>query len=607
MLRTRFGILIFAVALVSGAAVAGAQPFGRFGYAALPDVPGFSLTRSGFGANHPMADVLRFPRESLVARPVVTSMREQVVVLSERAGQPSKIRVNLLESGFETFFPNGIDLRIGSTTAPFLTWSEGSVTRGVPVPDVPWVLLSFNTAQPALLIRFQESSGPLQITGRPGDWRLQQFGFRGWVRWVLPLGLEARTAGTAATLGQLLLDSGEAIKETQGPPPVLLSQSVDADSSSVRVTWRFSRRNVLVPPALILARFAGYRAQIESPIRPSRTSSEYGPGYRTVGTELSVRFPALRIPSGRSLAVGAIVPNPPATVAFQDVPSVSELALEVLTGGRDPQVAALGHSVFSEFLSTASTFEEPNSKSRHPFNEAGYGLDQTGAHALLAQALQSALQPTSEANSLLSSLEWRSDWITWQVWCNNRRVGRRAAALASIAAALCPEPERRLYGAMLQAGLAAERGLITWRERRGLDVGNLSRIEPFQGIRSVVYGSEPLPTADARFGLSLLSPFRVYGEPAVAIRREPSGEFQLSWRAVSARANTLLVATAAIGQFRPARNITTFEVEDSLGLARLTYAPEVAGEVAVRLAMPQGAPLPGNAAPVPRYSETEVN
>jgi hypothetical protein len=284
------------------------------------------------------------------------------------------------------------------------------------------------------------------------------------------------------------------------------------------------------------------------------------------------------------------------------VNSVVELALENLVASRDVLTRKAAEDTLAEFVSQATYTAEPFTQQQLPYNAAGVGADLAAANALLMQSVTSTQRATSEANSLLTSLGWRRDWATWRFWGAEGAVSRRAGALAALAAGLCPEPERRLEGAMFQAGLSAERGLMLWRRRNGLEPKDTPLLETMLGVRQGMFGLRGKAEDGEAFWRSLVSPLRAYGDTPVSFGR--TGEnYTLEWPIVEAKPSVLTLASSYPLNLLPAENLPSLRITQALGFTELRYVPEAAGTCRVSLTLPKWAKAPPPAVPVPRYSE----
>ncbi len=459
---------ISAVCLALVASAGYSQAFGRFGYTQQVEVPGFKVDKEGFAVSGVTADKIRFPQVATVWKPTLTSETQQVVQLSEGPGGPTKAMFSLLGVGFSLYFDEGMELDVHSEGAPYLSWEQGSVADGVATPQVKWLVLSFRSNQPPIVIGFPDGPVSLEVSGTTGAWSIKsQDTFKGWVRFALPEGDQGNAATTAGTLGKLAKEVAANAALWTSMPPKLLKTNIIEDLHSVTATWQFDLPGAVVPVAAMMANLGRYLLEVKTPTRrlPGWTSD--GPTDVVDVNSLSIRFPIKRVPTGRSLTVGSQLASPLGGVSPLDIPSVADLAIECLLAERDSQTRKAAEDTFGHFVSEATYSLEPWTQQQLPFDSTGKGIDLAAAHALLMQAMTSTSKATSESNSLLTSVAWRQDWSTWRVWTQDPVVADRAGALAALAGAFCPEPERRLSAAMFQAGLSGSRGLNVWRLRHG--------------------------------------------------------------------------------------------------------------------------------------------
>lgn len=577
-----------------------AQGFGRFGYATSGRVPGISVDDAGFRVNHSSASKFNFPQPSKLWKPVLTTQTQQVVTLSEGYGCPSKLKQELLGPGFSLYYPNTFSFRLTSTSAPYLSWKDGTLdaNTGLPTPLTNWALVSFRDNQPPILLAFPEKQASLKIYGKSGEWYVSSDApFTGWLRVCAPTGITARRTNTAAELGQLVSQVKKDEELWTAPTPTLVKTEIRDDGDSIEVDYIFSSKGVVVPPPAILAQLGGASMKILSKTRRLAAPTEEGPFEVTEEDKLTLRSIARRVPTGRALHRGEAT-NAIATASYLDSHSVTELALTNLLSSSEPALRALAESTYAEFLTEAAFEFEPATGLSLPYAASGKALGLVASHALLMQSTLSVKKPTSEANSLLSSLMWRRDWLTWRFYGVEDPQSRSAAALVAITAAMAPEPERRLEGALFEAGLAAQVGLERWKKRQGQNptVGNYLEVLP--GIRTDIYG-----TVDYRrspdFGRVMLSPVRIYSDEAVSL----TGDKSSAQLVLNALAKPTLLTLASAFAVNVSTESPGWTLEQGFGLNILKGAPGQPDKVLFKFSCDEFDQIPSLTA-APRYFET---
>jgi hypothetical protein len=574
--------------------VAFGQTFGRFGYVPASGVPGWKITAHGFQCNVPVADEFVFPAPLPAWKPTATSAQAQIVDLGdEPTGGPTQLKMDLSVPGFSLYFPKGIDLQIGSIGAPFLSWPEGSVEQTVSTPATAWVLVSFRQGQPPVLFSFPDQQSAMIVDGEPGKWHLRTIGsFSGWVRVLLPLGLNPLSAATASSLGDMV---GKVVKDQalwSGPAPVLLNTKVTSDATSVTATWTYDKAGAQVPQAALLAGFGGYPLHLTTKISQLESSSEEGPRAITKEPALSIRFPLHPFTACRYLAVGV---GPDLPTGSLDVKSASNLAFAALSSDfSSDQNAGAGASLMA-FLSGAHGAVEPYSGDHLPYAANGAGYDLAAAHALLTQAMAISNGTASLQNPLLAEVLARIDSYSWQPWGVDDAVWRRGAALASLASEMRPEPAQRLQGAMLQAGLSAERGLDLWHYWRG-DITKLPpRLEVLENLRRSIFSLQGAVVSDP-LSLELRSGLRNCGPGPLQISQKDDKWF-LNWMALDASPSELVLSGPAGVKFGVKRNLTKAMVVQKGSTYTVHYTPTASGACALQLILPVGsAPPPARVA-----------
>ncbi len=595
--------LISACAALFIAACAPAQAFGRFGYSPDISIPAFTITKEGFRVNHPRAEIFAFETPSKAWRPAVTSDVSQTILLSGVGRMPAKLRADLYAPGFSLYFQYGFGFKIGSITKPFVSWVEGSVGPDIPTPPVKWLLISFKDDQPPVLLSFYGKEIPVRLQGRSGDWFLRsEQPFEGWVRVVAPFGVTGKPASTAASLGELV----QAVKKNEaaltGPIPKLVKTTYDESLTSVTVAWQFDQPGAVVPYPAILAPLGGYPVTVHSKTVRTDALDENGPLTVTAEPTLRMTFPVRRVPTGRGISIGKLREMLISTASPIDIPSVCELAMANLLGQREKEIRQGADESMNGYLSTAKYEVEPFTNQRLPYAANGAGIDLAAAHALLMQSITTPVQATSEPNSLLSSVLLRRDWLTWRIWTPNAEISRRSSAIAAVAAAVCPEAERRLQGALLQAGLAGERGLGVWRRRQGQSSTETPMLETMLGLRNSLFSSTSREPREDGFLKMLQSELRVYGDIGLVTELR-NGELIASWDSAEGQPVTVVFASAYPIEINDGTNCSITRSEEALGFTVVRCSPVKPGRCELQITTPAWAkPLPGTVDP-PRFSE----
>jgi hypothetical protein len=576
------------------------QAFGRFGYVEEARAPGFVVTREGFRVRHESSDMIRYDAPRPQWRPLSTSEHAQVVGLGEGARVPSKLRVDLLNPGFSLYYASGFRLRLRTLQPPYLSWREGSVGPDVPTPETKWVALSFRDSQPPVLLVFQDTPASVQLTGKAGDWVLQTKDlYQGWVRVVAPAGDRAWPTHTAGDLGRLVKLVLAEEDVWTAPQVSAVSREVVDEPTGIVCTWKFDRPGAIVPPAAVLASFGGHAVRLLSQTRRLEGHNEEGPVTILQEAELKVRFPIRRVPTGRALAVG--IPPPVRPESGDALDAAMHVGLRLMLAARGAETRSRADELVAAFVGAALYALEPFTGQKLPFMPDGTGLDAAAAHALLMQAIYTSERATSEPNSLLTSVVWRRDWNTWLLDTPDPAVQRRAGSFAALAGALCPEPERRLEGALFQAGLAAQRGLNVWKRRRGLLEEEPRLLEVLEPLRAAVFSLEGVQT-DTGFLRALQSDLRFTGADSAWIERK-GDELVLVWGVSEAAPSSLILTSAYPIQVEPLENLANLETSEALGFTQVRYRAQGKGLCRARLVLPPWAPPLPQAAPLPSYSE----
>lgn len=456
---------------------------GRFAFDRMPRIPGFTIQRDGFRSKRPRADTLRFLGEPKKWQTLRADAFGAEIDLGDPAGRmPNRLRVSFLSPGFELYFPQGVSLRIGSTLNPFLTWKEGSVGPGKPTPVGSWCLVSFQEAQPPIGAACVSGRAAWRLVGQPGNYRLETVEpYRGWVRFVLPLGLRDFSTTNANELGRLALAFAKNEAAWTGPTPKLQGVDVATDDTRLTATWRFDRPAAVVPFAALGASRGGFGVRVLSKFSAPGAQLDEGTLAFCAEAKLTVEFPMLLIPPGRGLVEGPVIE--PDAVSAQDPQSIVKLALLNRLGSRSARVAELTEGIATDGSVSLRAYIDPVTGQSLPFGANGAGLELASAYALLATS-------ASPRDGEWGGADASFDWATWSLGFGS--PGRRAAAWLTLAGSLAESRLLKLRAAQLQTGLAARRA---------------STPDPMEGLRKGIFQYASASTVDPTLN-ALRSPLR---------------------------------------------------------------------------------------------------
>ncbi|MBL8060420.1 MAG: hypothetical protein JNK63_06855 [Chthonomonas sp.] len=487
-----------------------AADFGRFGFGPTPKIPGWDFSFEGIKAAFASSDRLVFETPIQAAQPREVQAHEASFALVGGGQAPTRLRVNLFAPGPEFLFERGFKLKCRSLSAPLLSWAEGSVAEGVETPKGRWVAISFQDSQPPILLTMLDEPASIIVTGRAGDWTIATVSpYRKWIRLALPVGVRAWTTTDAAALGAMVKQIRSNGMFWTGPSPVLQRIEAVNGPGYVDGIWTFSGPNAVVPFAAFLARRGGYGVQIQSKIKEIAAPSDEGPVAYVPEKTLRLRFPMLTVPAGRSLVSG------PATIS-SSVPdgahyALFERAMQSLMAPRPDELELSLAKTFEQYLANSELVKIPNTQSRLSFHPNGQGATEAGFMALVEQALSTNVH--RKPGGVLSTLTWARDSLSWELpMIEDPSIRRRTWALASISAGLSTDPRTRLDGAMMHAGLCAERGHAAWMGGEKVQ----TFLEPMDEFRHRLYRAPELPKREPLLPL-LVNPVRVLdGPPIVA-------------------------------------------------------------------------------------------
>jgi hypothetical protein len=590
-----------ALGLLATAHGAFGDAFGRFGFLQQLDLPGVVVTRAGFRAKSPHASNFAFLQRSKEWAAAVTTDTGQTVVLQTAPKCPRKLAANLYAPGFQLFIDDNFALNNSSQGTPYLTWNDGSVAPGVPTPDLHYVILSFSDAEPPLLVVLPgNTKGSFQVAGKPGAWQLSvEQSVKGWVHVCYPFGDDEIAASTAGDLGRVAMKLHPNEAFFTGDTPQLQSVDIEANDDSVTATWKFSGP-FLVPPAVISAPIGGYPLELDSGYEPLGGATENGPLWESKGNSLRIKFPCRRIGPGRPISLVGDARVMPGTVSAIDAPSIVDLAIEALRGDRDPACLPLAQDAEQTYLSGAEFSMELWTHATVSYNAENVGLDLTAAYGLLMQSLSlDSVRPPD--NAFLTSVMWRTDWLTWMPFDDtaDKDSNRRAATYASVASCINSSPSVRLAGAMLEAGLAAERGVALKRQHDAKTPHAF--LEPMIGIREALF-SATFPGATETPATLFFGKVRVLSAIQVSARHDVGGDVLVVANPTGKPFN-LVLSSAPGADFAAGDNVASLAAHPGEeGVVHLVISPKGPGPCILKIAggeAPQGA-----TSTLPMYQES---
>lgn len=443
-----------------------------------PDlVPDFVVELDGFRVANARADKIGLAGPMTKPRLVEKKLGTALFAVEGGALNPQLVRFHRFGEGFDLYFESGFAFRVPSISAPFLTWTEGSVGEGVAAAADKFHLVSFRDPQPPLLLSYMGEPTGLKVTGQPGQWVLRSSTpYKGWVRIIPPWQSTPRPTANAAGLGDLLRDLKLEIPRWTAPAPNLVEVRSYRSRDGLIGAWIFDRPLAVMSPSMARAFEPGAPRllQIQSSIGQARSG---GPRWAKT-EELRIRFPNSRWYPGRAL-VTAIQPDlrPHPT----DFRAIADLAFHQATSARSVNSREIALNMLNSF---AQRFPE-GFKLEAPATAPSLAA----AYALLAQVV------APQGRSIwLDQVVWNVGPWSWTLPIEDEAELRRTTALCALALALSSEPALQLAGAMLDVGLR-------YREidrAGGLDLVVLGE------VRDAVFGSKEVLPANG-----LVTPFRL--------------------------------------------------------------------------------------------------
>jgi hypothetical protein len=565
-------------------------------------MPGLEFSDEGFKTKYPGSDRIRFSSPIKVLNKVAINPYRLVALTEGGPGKPSKLRFDLADFGFSMYFAQGIELKVNSTSAPYLTWKEGTYGPDVPTPDADWVGISFQDRQPALVFGFPEDKTGLKVTGELGSWTIKSSpGYKGWLRVSLPFGTEPYQATTARAVGRLSERCVQQELLWYGPIADLPEPTITEDPLGLDVAWKLPRQKTVLPNLLFYAQYGSYPVKIQSlyTTYPSRIGGE--PVLVSAEPELRVRFPVRRIPNGRGLSLGELLPfeNPEAN--WKSPTELVTLALANTLANRARSVSPLVKKLLSDYYEASTPVKELNTKLNVFYDQKGKGMLSAAVHSLLTQSANIGQRESPADDPQFISLSWRQDPYTGSLGLDQDDQ-RRVLAIASIAGAFATDPELRLRAAMMESALSAERGKEIWLRRQGVMRPFVQHLEPLLNIRKGLFSLTAEVRPDPIIS-NWFSDLRVFSSAPVWLNPLNPG-LELCWEGQENQIEEINLNLPYQIQISSKRNVAGLFLSPGVGSLGLRYEAQQNGQCAAVLGLPTYAEaMPLTALP-PRYTET---
>jgi hypothetical protein len=578
--------------------------FGRFGYTKLVHLSGIEFGNYGFRALNPNGDRFSFVQPLKQWQVIESSVWRQVILAEGGPGKPTKIRFDLFDYGVSLYCPAGLELKVRSVGAPFLTGKEGTFGPKVPTPESDWVGVSFQDRQPAFVFGFPEAQGSVEVVGEPGNWTIRTpKTYKGWIRVALPHGTESLQTTTAAAFGRLSQTCKKFENIWVAQVGDLSSPEFEEDAFGVEVTWNSPRKHSVIPSSLYLSPLGGYPVKILSKHSLFPSSNNEGPIVLSDEPTVKVRLPIRRIPIGRGLTVGEPFIHSLKPMSWDDPLNIVSTALENTLSGRSQEQSEQARDLLQSFYEVHTPQQEPLTKQATFYKQNGVGLLATAVHGMLAQSVRTG-QPSEETEDpQLLSLFWRLDPATGSLGIESED-DRRIKSISAVAGCFSSSVKMRMQSAFFQAALSGERGLNIWKRRQGLIKTEPKLLEPLFGVRKGLFSLTQQGALDPVLS-NWLSEIRCYGDQPTWITQSDFG-FDLCWKANQRQFGTISVETSYPLNFSSKRNLKSLYSSQRFGYHELRYEPESPGECSANIYLPDWCdPLPITALP-PTYTEATL-
>lgn len=153
---------------------------------------------------------------------------------------------------------------------------------------------------------------------------------------------------------------------------------------------------------------------------------------------------------------------------------------------------------------------------------------------------------------------------------------------------------------MLEAGLAADRGLAIWSRRIGAPKQAENLVEPLDDLRKAIFGQSE---SEDPFVQGLLSDLRVFGKMRITAQDVDAG-LVLTFDAPTTGPQTMILASGDMMQISGWSNTSSVKSSQGFGFVFVKVKPLQPGPCSIFVGRPAWSrPLP-SLSPPPRYSES---
>ena len=387
-----------------------------------------------------------------------------------------------------------------------------------------------------------------------------------------------------------------------GPLADLPEPTIQEDALGLQVSWKLPRQKTILPNLLFFAQYGAYPVKIQSlyTTYPSRIGGE--PVLVSAEPELRVRFPIRRVPNGRGLSLGELIPFENPEPNWKTPTELVTIGLANTLANRSRTVGPMVKKLLADYYEASTPVKEPNSNLNVFYDRQGNGMLAAAVHSLLTQSTNIGESDSPADDPQFISLSWRQDPYTGSLGIDHDDQ-RRILAIAGIAGAFASNPELRLKAAMMEAALSAERGKEIWLRRQGLIRPMPQFLEPLLGIRKGLFSLTSETRADPIVS-NWFSDLRVFSQAPVWLNPLNPG-LELCWEGQEKQIEEINLNLPYQVQVSSKRNIAGLFMNPGVGAMGLRYEAQRTGQCSAVMVLPSFAdPIPLTALP-PKYSETK--